>query len=215
MDELRERLAFLTDWIPDEVREWAPVEIWWLAYLAVALLALLIVGTILRALFVALFHRKPPVTSEWEPDLREDLSQTPLPNSPPVASVYHVPARLRLIAVASASKGVEIDPHTIAELLDRAVPGLGKLVRHDRPRIVLWPSPISELGFQGSFHRATPTGHKPDQPSQWVVLAGRARGGGEAVFIGLALWTDEETTLGRKNLKAGEWLEVLRLERTP
>lgn len=212
MDELRERLSFLTDWVPDDVRQWAPDEIWWLAYLAAALAALLIVGTFLRAVFTLLFHRKPPVTSEWEPDLREELSTLPMPNTPAVASVYHLPARLRLVVVASAGKGVVLDPSGIVELLDKAVPGLGALARHDRPRVVLWPAPISESGFAGSFHRATPTGQGAEELSRWVFLAGRARGGGEAIFIGLALWADEPTTLGRKNLKPMEWLEVLRLE---
>ncbi|MBY0229499.1 MAG: hypothetical protein K2W96_09490 [Gemmataceae bacterium] len=210
MDQLRERLAFLTDWIPDDIRSWAAVEVWWLALLVVALLALLLVGTLLKAVLRALFRRKRK-KEEWEPELREDLPSCPMPNAKPAASVYHVPARLRLVVVAPAGKGFEIDPATIAEALDRAVPGLGKLARHDRPRIVLWPAPVSPLGFASSFHRATPTDEGRDDPSRWIMLAGRAKGGGQALFVGLALWTDEPTTLGRRNLEAGEWLEVLRL----
>jgi hypothetical protein len=211
MDEIRERLAFLTEWIPDDIRAWAPEEAWWLALLTVALLGLLIVGMVLKAVLSALFCRRRPVTSDWEPELREDLLALPLPPGPAAACVYHVPARLRLIVVAPAGKGMHLDAAAIDRLLDRVVPGLGKLAHHDRPRIVLWPSPTSELGFAGSFHRATDTGGKRDLPSRWVLLAGRARGGGEAVFLGLALYTDEPTTLGRKNLEAAEWLEVLRL----
>jgi len=211
MDDLRLRLAFLTDWIPDDVRVWAPPEAWWLALLAASLLALLVVGMLLKAVLGALFRGKRQVTSDWEPELREDLLTLPLPNSKTAASVYHVPARLRLIVVAPAGKGVTLDGASVDRLLERVVPGLGKLAHHDRPRIVLWPSPISELGFAGSFHRATETGGSRDLPSRWVMLAGRARGGGEAVFLGLALYTDEPTTLGRRNLNAGEWLEVLRL----
>ncbi len=211
MDDLRERLAFLTDWIPDDVRVWAPPEVWWLAFLTLGLLALLLVLTLLKKILGALFRGKRQVTGEWEPELREDMLTLPLPNTQAAACVFHVPARLRLVVVAPAGKGMVLDAQTIDRVLERVVPGLGRLAHHDRPRIVLWPAPTSELGFAGSFHRATETGGKRDLPSCWVMLAGRARGGGETVFLGLALYTDEPTTLGRRNVDAGEWLEVLRL----
>jgi hypothetical protein len=210
MDELRKRLAFLTDWIPDDIRSWAAPEAWWLALLAAGLFALLAVGMILKALLKALFRRRR-ATSDWEPELREDLTSLPMPSSPPSMSVFHVPARVRLIVLAPAGKGSVIDTNNIGWVLDRVVPGLGRLAHRDRPRIVVWPSPASAQGFAGSFHRATANNTPKDDPSNWVMLAGRARGGGQTVFLGLAMWTDEPTTLGRRNIDAGEWLEVLRL----
>jgi hypothetical protein len=44
-----------------------------------------------------------------------------------------------------------------------------------------------------------------------VLLAGRAQGGGQALFLGLGLFSDEPTTLGRMNLEPHQWLDVLRL----
>jgi hypothetical protein len=102
MDELRQLLAFLTDWLPDDVRDLAPVEAWWLAWLVVALAALLLVGLFLKALGRALALRRTTPAGDWEPELREDLRALPLANVEPVARVYHLPVRLRLVVLAPA-----------------------------------------------------------------------------------------------------------------
>jgi hypothetical protein len=91
------------------------------------------------------------------------------------------------------------------------VPGLGGVMLRDRPQVQLWPAQLSEQGFINSFHRCTPTGEREGEPSHWVLLAGRAQPGGPALLIGLGLWTDKPTTLGRLNLEPRQWLDVLRL----
>jgi hypothetical protein len=95
--------------------------------------------------------------------------------------------------------------------IDYAIPGLAALVCHDHPRVVIWPAQLSTMGFTNSFHRCTPTSLREDEPSPWIFLAGRAEGGGQTLFIGLGLWTEEPTTLGRRNLEPHQWLDVLRL----
>jgi hypothetical protein len=55
MQELRQNLAPLTDWIPPEIRGYLPVESWWLVELFVALLVLVIVGYLLRAILRRVF----------------------------------------------------------------------------------------------------------------------------------------------------------------
>jgi hypothetical protein len=208
MDEIRDLLAPLTDWIPPEIRAYLPVEGWWLVGLVVLLAVLVLIGYLLRAMLRGLVRRR---RGEWDRGLRQDLDSCPPANGPPSVCVYHVPAWLRLVVVAPGGKGMVVDEAIVTHLLDRVVPGLGTLVARDKPRISIWPAQLSTMGFTNSFHRCTPTGQREGEPSSWVLLAGRAQGGGLSVFLGLGLWSEEPTQLGRRNLEPHQWLDILRL----
>jgi len=45
-----------------------------------------------------------------------------------------------------------------------------------------------------------------------VLVAGRAQTGSQAILLGLALWTDEPTTIGRLSIDTYQWLDVLRIK---
>jgi hypothetical protein len=203
MDELYARLAPLTDWIPPETRDQLDLWVWWLIELVVVLLVLVVVGRLGRVVLRVLFRRRHNL--EWDRDLREDLNACPLPGGAAALAVHHIPARIRLLIVAPGGKGVVLQVPVLVQLLDRVVPGLGAVVQRDRPRICLWPAGHSHLGFTNTFHRCTPTGKPVGEPSHWILLAGRAQAGTVPLFIGLALWTDEPTSLGRLNLEAEDW----------
>jgi hypothetical protein len=209
MEALRKALAPLTDWMPPELRNLMSVEVWWLIFLTVALLVLLVLGRMIRSLF-----RRPKKSKDWEQDLRENLYECPLPVRPvgeQALSVYHLPARLRLVIVAPAGTDADIDATAVEKLLDRLIPGLGAVAENDRPRIRVWPPQLSHQGFIAAFHRCTPKPEGDDEPSRWVMLAGRAQAGRQPVLLGLGLWTDEPCTIGRVNLEPQQWLDVLRL----
>jgi hypothetical protein len=213
MDKLRDKLAPLLDVLPEPYRGYLPDEGWLLAYLVVALAAILLVGWVLRAMLrtvrSAVLGRR---REEWDTGLHEDLSQLPPVNGSPSLCVYHIPAWVKLIILAPMGKSVRFAPQELPFLLDRVVPGLGTVLLEDLPKVVLWPAPLSAMGFANAFHRCTPTGRTPEEATGWVMLAGKAQGGGQGVFLGLALWTSEPTTLGRRNLEPEEWLQVLRLQ---
>jgi hypothetical protein len=210
MEELRRTLSPLTDWIPPDILAWLPVEACWLLELVVLLALLLLAGSFVRALWRALFRRRRR-RSEWDRGLVQDLESCPNANGPHAVSVYHVPARLRLVIVAPGGKGVVVEKELVTILLERAIPGLAAVIEHDHPRICIWPAQLSAMGFTNSFHRCTPTGLREEEPSSWVLLAGRAQGGGVALFVGLGLWSEEPTTLGRRNLEPHQWLDILRM----
>jgi hypothetical protein len=216
MDELRHSLAPLTDWIPASLRDRLPVEAWWLIYLAAGLLVLILLYAGARGLLRSLLNRRKRGPA-WERNLREDLEELPLPTAPEGSlslSVYHLPARLRLVVVASAGKEVDIDATVVEKLLERLVPGLGKVVERDRPRIRVWPAQLSHHGFGVIFHRNTPRPEGEEEPSRWVLIAGRTLLGKQSMLLGLGLWTDEPSTVGRLNLEPHQWLDVLRLRST-
>ena len=211
MDELRQKLAPLTEWIPGALRDKLPVEGWWGILLGVVLLGLVILWLMLRGLFGG-GKRQTARTRQAEEG--EDLGRYPPLQRPPganVATVYHIPVRLRLVVVAPVGKGMNIDPTAVEAMLDQIVPGLGQVTRDDKPRVVVWPAQISHHGFGATFQRTT---HKPEaegEPSHWIVIAGRAQVGKNPFALGLALWSDQPNTVGRLNLEMPQWLDVIRL----
>ena len=212
MDEIRNALAPLTNWLPPEVRGHLPVEAWWLLELVAALALLLLVGWVVRAVGRGLFAR-PRRKYDWDRALREDLNACPLPVRPPgerLLYLYHLPVRLRLVVLAPAGQG-DVDATAVERLLDRLVPGLGPVAANDRPLIRIWPPQLSGQGFSNAFHRCTVKPEPEGEPSRWVLLAGRTAGSHQPLFLGLGLWAEEPSTLGRINLEPHQWLDVLRL----
>ena len=129
-------------------------------------------------------------------------------------TVYHVPARLRLVVVAPVGKGMMVDATAVESLLDQIVPGLGQVARDDKPRVLVWPAQISHHGFGATFQRTT---HRPEadgEPSHWIVVAGRAQVGKVPLALGLALWSEQPSTVGRLNLEMHQWLDVIRLRQS-
>jgi hypothetical protein len=213
MEELRKTLAPLTDWMPAGLRDQFAVEIWWLIYLGLAVLLLLLLFLILRGMVRGLLGGKRQKVP-WERKLRENLAACPLPTTPQgnlVLSVLHLPVRVRLVVVAPAGRDAEIDAVHAEKLLDRLVPGLGKVIERDRPWIRVWPAQLSHQGFMVTFHRCTPIPEGEDRPTRWILLAGRTLLGKQSFLLGLGLWADEANTIGRKNMEPHQWLDLLRL----
>jgi hypothetical protein len=202
----------LTDWMPAELRDTLPVEAWWGIFAGVAFVVLVLLLLILRGIGRALFGRRRPKEEPREEDVIA-LDEIPLPLSQPVKKlwVYHLPARLRLVVVAPAGTQREVDATSIERLLERVIPGLGKVAEQDRPRVRVWPAQLSHQGFEMTFARKARRREADGQPSRWVLVAGRANAGGQPVLLGLALWADEPNTLGRVHLEGPQWLDVLRL----
>jgi hypothetical protein len=215
VDDIRARLSFLTDWIPPDIREIAPVEAWWFLYFVVLLAILVVIGTMFRATG-RLFKRRRK-ERDWDAGWRESLEECPLPAQPKSErrlAVYHVPVWVRLVVVASTSKDQELDQATVPEMLNRVFPMLGTIVEQDTPRIRIWPQQLSPIGFNSAFHRRTLKPEREGEPSRWVMIAGKAAVGKHTLLLGLGLWADEPCSLGRLNLEPMQWLEILRLRGT-
>jgi hypothetical protein len=192
--------------LPEGVPAWAVV-------VAAGLLLALVLGLLLRRLWRALFRRRQE-PSAWDRELDIDLDECPLPTRPPgekQLTVYHHPARLRLVVVAPVGREGDVDATAVEKLLDRVVPGLGAAAEADRPKVRVWPSQVSHHGFAAAFHRHTRKAAQRGEPSRWVLLAGRAQLGRQQLMVGLGLWADEPITIDRVNIQPHQWLDVLRL----
>lgn len=210
MDALNKALEPVTNLLPEGVRDFLNGGGW------LAIFAILALGVLLLIWKMFFGGRQQPRSSrEWEKDEIE-LARCPMPTGSPRGrrlTVYHVPARLRLIVVAPIGKEYQVDSRGVEQLVDKIVPGLGNVVAADRPGIHVWPAQLSHQGFANTFHRCTPKPAGEDRPSRWVLLAGRAKIGKQSVLLGLGAWADEANTIGRRTLEPHEWVDVVRLER--
>jgi hypothetical protein len=197
------------DLLPQGARDYLDQGGWWLV-LVVAATLVLIVLLILRSAARQLFGQRP--ARDMEASLEEDLAEYPPAPGAPLRRrlvVEGYPARLRLVVLAPVGKATQIDAANAEPLLEHVLRGLGSVARQDRPRVRVWPSQLSHPGFAVTFHRLT---HKPEpegSPSHWTLLAGRARVGPHYLLLGLALWTEEPTTLGRRTFEPDQWAAVL------
>jgi hypothetical protein len=209
MDQIEEYLKPVIDLLPEQFQEF------WLVLFGVAALILLLPlawykRRLLRAL-IGLPRR--PVREE--PQLDEDLAQfAPPPSLPGLRRLFieGVPARLRLAVVASPGKGAIIEQTAIEELLDQVRWGLGAMARQDQAALRVWPLQLSAHGFPAVFHRNLHKAEPEGQPSHWVLLAGPTPPRPRSVLLGLALWTDEATTIGHLTMDASQWMKTLHIE---
>jgi hypothetical protein len=164
----------------------------------------------LQALVVRSFKPAAP-----PPVLDEDLgSYPPCENLPDVRrlTVEGVPARLRLVVVAPLGKGDQVSENQVEELLNQVLWGLGGLLAQDRPRIRIWPPQLSIHGFPAMFQRNLKKPEADDQSSHWVLVAGSTPPRPRSALLGLALYTDVATNIGRLNMEARDWANALQFQ---
>lgn len=209
MDELKQTLEPFINRLPEPACEY-----WWAILGVAALAVLLLVLTLVRRLFRALFGRRRPARAL---DLGpvENLDEYPLPLGPVGRrrlTVEGLPVRLRLVVVAPLGKQGQIREADLPELLDQVLWGLGALYREDSPGVRLWPPQLSSQGFAAAFHRRMHKREPEGQPSRWVLVAGPTPPRPRPVLLGLALWADAVNPIGRLTLEPGQWSSVLRIQ---
>jgi hypothetical protein len=185
-------------------------------YLVLAILAVAILG-ILAVVFRGIVRaasrgRKKP---NPEKNLAEDLGSYPPAPGKPGSRRLHVegyPARIRLVVLAPQGKQDNVDAGRAEAILELVIKGLGGIAGQDHPRVRIWPPQLSTEGFAVSFHRLTKKPEPDTRPSRWVLVAGQARAGQKKVLVGLALQTDEKTSLGKLTVEPDRWNEVLRIK---
>jgi hypothetical protein len=214
MDNLKTRLTPLTEYLPLQVRDFLDAGGWWLVLGVGALVVLLVLWGIVERSWRAVFRRRPPSLEEADREFHENLATypPPAPTDKHRLSLYHLPVRLRLVVMAAIGTETGVDETSALPLLDRVLPGLGTVAVQEQPRIRIWPPQVSQQGFILAFHRRTQRPEPYGEPSHWLLAAGRVQCGRQAILLGLALWTEEPTTIGRLTINGYQWLDVLRIK---
>src|SRR5439155_24495943 len=138
------------------------------------------------------------------PDLRTGTGDRQL-------RVEGVPVRLRMVVIAPAGTESEVDLDELAGILDKVLPGLGEIFKHDKPRVKEWPRQVSYQGFATHFHRNMETGAKDGEQTRWVTVAGRAKLGKYQIMLGLVLQSIKPNTVGPRTVDSHEWATLLRV----
>ena len=189
---------------------------WWVVLAPVVLLILLLLGLLLRGTGRLLFGGRRRPGPDPESPWRINLDDCPLPPRPPGDRrlyVYHLPVRVRLVVLAFAGTDVEVEPAAVGAFLDHVVPDMRDQADWDCPRVQVWPRQLSREGFANAFHRRTLRKGADGTPSRWILLAGKVQLGPQTLLVGLGLWTDEPSTIGRLTLEQHQWLDVVRIRR--
>jgi hypothetical protein len=209
MEQIKQYLEPVIDWLPPGAQDY-----WWLFFGAACLIVLLLVLTLWRTMLRALFGRRVvPVLKDFGP--REKLDDYPLPAEPwgpRRLTVEGVPVRLRLVVVAPVGKKASVNENTIADTLDQVLWGLGAIAQRDQPRVRIWPPQLSQHGFTAAFYRSVQRPEPEGQPSRWVLVAGVTPPRPQALLVGMALWADNPTLIGRRNLEPRQWADLLRIQ---
>jgi hypothetical protein len=211
MDFLQKPPKWLTDSLPEGAKDFLEGGGWWGVLAFVALIVILIVWAVFSRIGAALRSKEKVLRQ----DLTEDLAAIPTP-APSTGdrrlTIDGVPVRLRLVVVAAGGTETDVSATSVNRLLDKLVTGLGEIVKHDQPRVRIWPTQLSYDGFAHMFHKSTPIPEGERAASRWVLVAGRAKLGGEVFMIGLGLHAIKPTSLGRRTLKDHEWAETFRIK---
>jgi hypothetical protein len=199
LDTLREKL-------PHGGGEFFQRGIWWL----VGGLAVLVVLWVGWKVYRILTRRAP---ADRERGLAENLADYPPPSGSSGSrrlNLDSMPMRLRLVVLAAA-KGASLDAGGAEQVLEGVLRGLGGIAQRDRPRVRIWPTPLSHQGFARTFHRLVVSPDPAGRPSHWALAAGTARIDQQVVFLGLALWAEEPYVFEPLILKPEEWRQRLQI----
>lgn len=207
------------DWLIDWLQKLTGGEgsglMLWLILGGAGLLALIVLLVILRVLWRLLFGRRRATREDWKQGLDEDLGSYPDPPQPPGKrrlTLYHIGVRVRLVVMAPPGKENEFGMEEAEGLIERVLPGLGAIIKRDKPRFRIWPAQISSSGFTNTFYRHVRSPDGDGEPSPWILVAGKAQVGKRPVLLGLALYADELTEHGKVTVDPKEWLDVLRIK---
>lgn len=182
-------------------------EVYWL-------LGLIAVWIAARS-YARFVSRKKPLPTGPSP-LDFDLGVLPVPDESVdelLLHVYHIPVRLGVVVIAPLGRdGKPPAGDDVPELLDHAVPGLGRLLRHDRTQLRLWPVQLSSTGFVHSLSRHVALPGAAGKGTPWCLVAGKVVTGTGQYVIGTALCAAEPNNLGLLSVESEhQWLDVLRI----
>ena len=91
-------------------------------------------------------------------------------------------------------------------------------MEEDQPQVRIWPPQLSSHGFPAVFHRLVHRNRAGWRAVSLGALAGATPPRPRTVLLGLGLWTEEPTTIGRLAMEPRDWtlsLHVQSLEADP
>jgi len=183
----------------------------------------ILIGGVVVVGIAALFLRKLLYRKEALPDLqkgqRENLKEYPPPPGVELErqlTVNGMPVRVRLVVVVPTGNAADpITPDLVPSMLDGVMRGMSGILKSDKPRVKVWPTQLSVVGFAPTFHRLIDTGETKGKPSRWILVAGPAKTGQRPILLGLALWAEDANDTGEIVINdAKEWGELLEIVKT-
>lgn len=218
LTEVKEAAEPVTRHLPAGIQSWLENGGWWWTLGAIGILALLWLRRMI--LYVQRTWKRSRRRKKRRPKLKkvkaslvEDLTgaaETYTDPGPVRILVKGVPARLRMVVIASSGRGgEELTEDSVDWVLDYIMPGLAAAVHPDNPRIRLWPPLYSVDGFASTLSQNIRIPAPKGGRSPWVTMSGPVQVGDQKFLVGLTFHTDEPTSLKQIKVKRDRWLDVL------
>ena len=210
LDQLDDDLGPVTRHLPEPSRSFWPRVAGGRAG-ACAIIVLLWVRAIVRRL-----SRNPPAQEKKRKmkkvgfKLKENLAWVGkgLPKKGLQFTVKGLPAHMRLIILSMGNKSGG-DLSEADRILDWIKEDSALVASYDQPGVRLWPPFYSQDGFTSNLASNVPIPEPTGRKSHWVLLAGRVKMGRAVINVGMALYTDEASSLRLVKVRGDHWLDVL------
>ena len=204
-------LADLTESLPEPIREHLQTPLGIGAALLVLGILVFILAHFSGKLWGAMFGAPPKGPQDSMVERLAEYPPAPGKAGPRRLTIGGVPGRLRLVVIAPVGRSRPIDSDKVNDMLNIVVRGLKEIIQKDKPRVRVWAPQLSNTGFAPTFHRLAESPDADDEPSQWVRIAGPANASGQPILIGLAVFADDPTELGKLTIEPGQWAETVRV----
>ncbi len=111
-------------------------------------------------------------------------------------TVKRLPARLRLVILSLGTRHTgELTEDMADRVLDWIKPGLAAVASHESPAVRVWPPFYSAEGFATAVAANVPIHEPKGMKSHWVLAAGQVKMGRTIIYVGLAVYTEEASSL--------------------
>ncbi len=215
LDQLDEDLGPVTRHLPEPVQEFLAKGGWWVVLGGCAVIVLLWVRALIRRLFHGI-HRPKKKKRKMKKvgfKLKENLAWIGkgfTEEGPQQFTVKGLPAHMRLIILSTGNKsGGDLSEDMADRILDWIKEDSALVASYDQPGVRLWPPFYSQDGFASNLAANVPIPEPPGRKSHWVLLAGRVKMGRAVINVGIALYTDEASSLRLVKIRGDRWLDVL------
>jgi hypothetical protein len=219
--ELEKDLGPLTKHLPEPVRTFLDGGGWWVVLGVAGLIALLWLRSLVRKLTrpqKRSKHRKRKMVRKKTsgPKLKEDLAWIGSGYAEEGAqrlTIKRLPARLRLVILSLGTRHTgELTEDMADRVLDWMKPGLAAVVSHEPPAVRVWPPFYSAEGFATALATNVPIREPKGMKSHWVLVGGQVRMGRTIIHVGLAVYTEQASSLRMLRVKGERWMDVFDVE---
>lgn len=188
----------------------------WMWLGAGALLAVVVLVTVIAALLSTVRRKRPARSADDPANLTIDIAALPAhgpSGSGPQLEVHGTPVRLAVLVLAPLGRSPLPSAAELPQVLENLAPGLMTVVESHQPVFRRWPGQLSVAGFVQAFFNNLSLPGDRGRRTPWCSLAGKFDAGDQPLLIGLVACAAAPNSLSQAQVeREGQWPELLRVK---